>query len=159
VKWQVNRYILGMNLKFFKILVMSFVIIIGLGNFYADFVPKHDFYPFYAWDLFSRVPSNETAYFLRIKKFGNEVKNVTLVGGEVQNYLNMDFPQDYHGMVQTIVNRFLASGLTNEFKDLEASFKERPIQYEVVELEYNPLDFIRYQKVISEKVIYTKTLN
>ncbi|HET7098666.1 MAG TPA: hypothetical protein VFI61_00290 [Patescibacteria group bacterium] len=145
-----------MALKTFKTLILSFIIIIGLGNFYSDFKPRHDFYPFYAWDLFSRVPNDETAYFLRVKKIGNEDKNIILTGGEVQRYLNIDFPQDYHGKIQNIANRFLATGSVNEFKSVEAMFKTQPVQYELVELKYNPLDLIRYQKVISEKVLYTK---
>lgn len=145
-----------MPFRSFKILVLSILIVIALGNFYADFRPSHDFYPFYAWDLFSRVPNNETAYFLRVKKFGDKEKDVILVAGEVQNYLNMDFPQDYHGKVQAVVGRFLLSGSANEFEELEENFKEDSTKYEVVELEYNPLDLVRYQKIISEKILYTK---
>ena len=118
-----------------------------------------EIYPFFSWSLFDRVPNHVRGFTIRIHKLGDSVYNPPLPFHKAQRLITRPgggSATAYYNTVQDLGNSILKNNYKlikkNRFK-LEQAFRVAPFEYEIILVEYDPVEFWKTGEYTEEKVI------
>ncbi|MFI5241152.1 MAG: hypothetical protein ACHQUA_01830, partial [Microgenomates group bacterium] len=109
-------------------------------------IDHREIYPVFTWDLFSTVPGNKSAYFLK-------VENTVIFGSRVSEYTSYNYPPEYFWEIQQLGQNFEENRNKLPLLEFGRYFVNKPVTFKLVKLDYNPVEFKKSEKVYSEKVI------
>lgn len=135
-----------------KKLIFLILFVFFTAGILVNLHPKNEVYPLFSWDLFSKVPNNETSYFLRITNFRGKEKDVILIGPKVEEYINIEYLYDYYWLVQRL-GRNIEEGEGKDVKQKVDELFKGPASYDLVKIEYDPYLFVTEGEYINLEVI------
>ncbi len=128
-----------------KTWILVILVLYFLGGLYAKAVDNNgDFYPFFSWSLFSRVPDRfETDFRILLHRAGNETfENPVLL--ETTGYYNKRVDlTEYRFLIQNVAQAIRRGGVEEiaaRRAELERNFLVRPVAYEIATVRYSPIE-------------------
>lgn len=128
-----------------KIWIGAFLILYFLGGVYAKTVDNNgDFYPFFSWSLFSKVPDRfEEDFRILLHRAGNQTFESPVLLEATDYYNKRVDLTEYRFLVQNVaqaVRRGKPEEIAARRAELERNFTVRPVTYEIAVVRYSPIE-------------------
>lgn len=136
-----------------KKFLIATLFVFGVAGFIVNFLPEKEAYPFYSWNLFSKIPNNESSYYIRVTEYKGQKKNDLLIGEKLEEYIKIDYRGEFYWLIQDYGRVVEEKNAQETRMELESLFKDGNVSYQVVLMEYDPYKFKRFGEVIDEKVV------
>lgn len=117
-------------------------------------LPEREYYPFFSWFLFDRVPGGiQSEFALRTTLAGKTILYPPMILGEhMQSFLDNSIePTEYWNLINYTAWALLGNNNADAEKYrsmLEVNFTIRPLEYEIVRVTYNPIERWRQRTYI-----------
>jgi len=137
-----------MSYNVLKFLIFSFLVVYFVVGKYTERLPEAEWYPFFSWTLFSKIPALNEEYAVRIHEYEGKIFDPPIFFSQTQGVYSVSNTSitEYHFMIQ-LLGRSLKRNQEDEIirrrQIFEANFLSHPVIYEVVKIKY---DSIKYWK-------------
>lgn len=134
-----------MSYNFLKRSIILFLIIYAFAGFFFTRDNK-EVYPFFSWDLFSRVPGETFEDFdLLIHKIGDKEFNPPVFFKQTEGLYDKRDTRigNYHPLIINLALSVKDQNLDEIFRNrsiLESKFLLHPVEYEVVTVKFNTIE-------------------
>lgn len=134
------------DLKSLKIFLISFLVvyfIVGLSTAALPAWKNKSITPFFSWFLFDKVPNKGQTSSVRILEYDGNVFEPPLLFTEAKNVVSEPRSQKARQVIQEFL-RSIERNQSEEIESVRATFEQNflpsCVRYEVVALEYNPIE-------------------
>ena len=133
-----------MSYRSTKIFVALFLAVYFLAGLYTSNLPNREAYPFFSWNLFSKVPqANVREFALRIVEYKGQRFDPPIFLNEAKGMYSRARLHKYWGPINSL-GRNIKSNNKEEIerfrRRVENIFYSHPVTYEIVRIRYNSVE-------------------
>lgn len=138
-----------------KYCIIALLIAYGAIGFWTRQMPKGEYYPFFSWILFDRIPETpRTDYTIRITAVsGRDIEPPPLFKDARRFFSSINNSPPAYQFIIRDLGAAIEAGDTahvdSERRRLEENFTERPLRYEILKIHYDPIAFWTDSRLIA----------